>query len=535
MVNMPTATARDNPGTVPDQQQHDFCDAAQTMTLSQSDQSQINPMPVRKRPCIRRVTRPELGSLYDIMHEHAGVALYVLPICWTDLHAKLLDVRFEEMPVINRPIPDLPPGMWVEPSRLAQNLTNELHTLVREEGTPQRIFCKNRAIKHIMSTFFPETMSRPKSDAQLNLYFGKRVFRKVVRVPCVWKSVKSSDASFDSCLTVPATSFSQGLKGSRDTATDYSPNAPIMAYFNKSQLASIRRNLYTVIRGPNNTPNEPVTRLQQLRSKMLTPSNPDYDPYLVAVFLAMAQAHFYREPPSRASSPPESQSQSQRKSIRLTTPKFRDIKLRIITHDEGNDSTPNFVIYTAVVTTSFMERFLHPHKAPPAHESGPGMTITCTPVTVWPILGLKERLAKALGTEIAGEPMFADPEYIALWDALLDQPRTPKQEYSTPSPPPTAPGYRVKRRKRSATPEVSQQSQELDRSGSSFDEEASTRANSPVESREEKKNSGNSISSLGSPSGSASATGSASDDRPVLSPAAKRRRTTRRVSTLEVC
>src|SRR5690606_37027907 len=80
------------------------------------------------------------------------------------------------------------------------------------------------------------------------------------------------------------------------------PGLPMLAYLNKSQLASIRKNLYGVARGPGGAPNEPVSRLQQLRAKMLVPADPEQDPYIVAVMLAMAQAHFYREPSSSSRS-----------------------------------------------------------------------------------------------------------------------------------------------------------------------------------------------------------------------------------------
>jgi hypothetical protein len=89
-----------------------------------------------------------------------------------------------------------------------------------------------------------------------------------------------------------------------------------------------------------------------------------------------------------------------------------------------------------------------------------------------------------LGHEIAGDSIYDDPDYIGLWDPLLE-----------PQPRPVYHPVSLKRRRADREP--------LSRVlNSSFDEE--------------------------SPS---------SDDRPVLSPAAKRRRTARTasVNTLEVC
>lgn len=431
-----------------------------------------------RRPCRTRITRPEPGSLYDIMHDHAGTSLYVVPICWTDLHSQLLGANFTERPAISTPVPDLDAGRWLEPSWMAQNLTSELHTLARKE---EWAVCKSRAIKHVLSTLFPSTLSRPKSGAELNLYFGQRVFKKVVRVPCLWKSPGGADASFDSCPTQPPTSFSEVPPSAREAGTEYAPNTPMLAYIGRSQLATIRKNLYGVVRGPANTPNEPVARLQRLRSKMLIPANAERDPYIVAILLAMAQAHFYHDSSSR----PSSQSQG-RKTICMPPPSFRDVKVQVITHDEGNESTPHFVVYTAVVTATFLNRFMFPHKAPTSREDGDvpaGIEISYTPVSFWPILGLKERLAKALGREIAGDPMYGDPEHIAFWDPLL-----------APQNRPAYPTVTLKRRRTERGP----LSEVLN---SSFEEEPP----------------------------------SSPDDRPVLSPAAKRRRIARPANTLEVC
>ena len=457
-------------------------------------ESEVQPPSSQKsrRICRRRITRPDPGSLYDIMHDNAGTSLYVVPICWTDLHSRLLGAHFTERAVVKTPVPELVPGRWLEPSGMARTLTAELHALIREDTTPARAFCKNRAIKHVMSTLFPTTLSRPKTGAELNLYFGHRVFRKVVRIPCLWKRPSSTETSFDSCPTLPSTSFAQVPKSSREAGIEHAPNMPVLAYINKSQLAAVRKSLYGVVRGPDNTPNHAVAGLQRLRSKMLIPENADHDPYVVAILIAMAQAHFYHEHSSKASSQSQPSSQGSRKTLRMPPPVFRDVKVQVITHDEGNDSTPNFVVYTAVVTAAFLERFMFPHKTPASQKNGdsaPGMEITHTPVTFWPILGLKERLAKALGREIAGDLAFNDPDHIGLWDPLLEPQARPVYHHRA-----TSSVGSLKRRRADKGPlaEVL---------NSSFEEEPP----------------------------------SSSDDRPVLSPAAKRRRTARSVNPLEVC
>lgn len=75
-----------------------------------------------------------------------------------------------------------------------------------------------------------------------------------------------------------------------------------------------------------------------------------------------------------------------------------------------------FVVYTATVTRKFLERFHDPFKMPGGQNAGlgdiPGMKIEYTDVPFWPILGLRERLGKALGQDIVGS---FDPNMIETW------------------------------------------------------------------------------------------------------------------------
>lgn len=436
------------------------------------------------RPRKVRITRPEISSLYDIMHDHAGASLFVLPPLWTDLHSEVLGVRWNEMPAIDKPVPDHVPGRWLEPSRTARALTSELHILVRPDKTAQRLQNKTTAMKRIMGALFPETLCRPKSNVDLSLYFGDRYWQKAVRVHCVWKTPSSTDMSFDSAPTDLLASTTV------DPAVDYAPNKPLLAYMNLSQLKHVRKHMYRpAAPHPQTGKNEPVNRLLHLRSKMLMPADPKQDPYIVSVLLAMAQAHFYKKKGSKSSSQSSTDS-TPKTTKRVKQPKFHDIKVQLITHDEydkreGSDS--NFFVYTAVVSAAFLNRFLHPEKCFADAAGDDGLEITQTPVNFWPLLGLKERLAKALGREIAGDPGFGDPDYIALWDQLLDQ---SKCSLSATYGPPSL------KRPRPSRPVLSEVL------NSSFEEE---QPSSP-------------------------------DDRPVLSPSAKRRRTGRLINpSLEVC
>jgi len=70
-------------------------------------------------------------------------------------------------------------------------------------------------------------------------------------------------------------------------------------------------------------------------------------------------------------------------------------------------------------------RFMLPHRGPRSEDSKTGMEISYTRVSIWPMLGLSERLAKALGPEFAGGPMHDDPDHIGFWGPLVKPPPSP--------------------------------------------------------------------------------------------------------------
>ncbi|KAH8745878.1 hypothetical protein F5883DRAFT_586076, partial [Diaporthe sp. PMI_573] len=83
-----------------------------------------------------------------------------------------------------------------------------------------------------------------------------------------------------------------------------------------------------------------------------------------------------------------------------------------------------FVIYSAVVTAVFLKRFAFPSKAPAvSNVQGRGLNINLTRVQIWPLLGLKERLAKALGPQIAGDLACQDTadSDIETWETDKDR------------------------------------------------------------------------------------------------------------------
>lgn len=339
------------------------------------------------------------SSLNDIMRRHASTPLYVPLSRWTDVHLELLGVRFSEHPTIVHPVPTIK-GM-LKPSRIALRLAENLYTLESspDEATPD-------AIKHIMSTLFPTTMSYPETDAILNFCFAQQVFYKAVQIPCLWRIHRSADITSDPVPALPSTSLHPGPRDDQEMRMEY---APVLAYVNMSQLAVLRKNQYTAVPRPGN--NEPVARLRKLQSKRLVPENADRDPYIFATLLTMAQACFY-------TSPSQFSCHGDRQPSHTPTPLFRDVKVQVVTH-RGHGDNANFVVYTAIVTAAFLMRF----GVPTSQDGSGGMEISYTPVRVYPLLGLKERLAKALGPDTTGDP--PSNGRIKYWDPLLEHPQPP--------------------------------------------------------------------------------------------------------------
>lgn len=344
------------------------------------------------------------------MHDHSGESLFIIPICWADAHAKLLGVNFHDCDPVRKPVPDFnslsakyPP----RPSRIATELSKDLTNILNSKSTP----FYSESIKSAMGTFFPTTLTKAKSNVDLELRFGNHILKRAVRVAVLWKHPDSPGCSFDSAATKPASSYGR-LANSNSQVSEWSvpgsqsnSNRPILAFVNRNHLALVRRSLYRVMPGPDNgdTQNTPVSNLQKLRSKHLVPEHCDHDSYLVAIMLAIAQSQCY-PPAPRSGSSSQRSSQGNLKSTETTysQPQFRDVPVKILSQDSDD---ADFVIYSTIVTTTFLKRFSDPTKAPAAGALNGGLKVDVTRVPIWPVLGLKERLAKALGPEVAGEEL----------------------------------------------------------------------------------------------------------------------------------
>lgn len=393
---------------------------AQTTCAANSSQSAHSTPPsqrANKRSRRHHYTLVEQGSLYDIMHENSGVALFIRPIAWTDKHNSALNVKWIDRPKIVSPSPD--PNATRDPRRklaaAAYILCKELSAMFSDSSQP---FYSIFSIREVMSRLYPDSIfptSRGEACPEMRLWFGSRVHRDAIRVQCLWRwpypelPVESqySDGleSFQTESTQPAKSSGAPPAGATEVPAHC--GKPMLAYIGRKQLSSIRASIYRIALGPGRTPNEPVSRLQRLRSKLLIPANADYDPHLVAVLLAMAQDHIYPHTVTpyvvRGGIAP----------LVNYTPEFRDVTVRLISTDNAK---AEFVIYTATFTADYLRQFHYPHKAfPQQTDDGqtalrPDLNIEVTKVPTWPIIGLRERLGQALGEEVVGSFDVDDPE-----------------------------------------------------------------------------------------------------------------------------
>ncbi len=94
------------------------------------------------------------GSLYDILHDHAGLQLFVRPLCWTDLHAKFtrLLASYGSLPMRQpTPSPSSPP--W-SPSQHGRRLLSPIIgvlNLLMSSAQPE--LSKTRAMSTLLSEF----------------------------------------------------------------------------------------------------------------------------------------------------------------------------------------------------------------------------------------------------------------------------------------------------------------------------------------------------------------------------------------------
>lgn len=377
--------------------------------------------PLPDKPKLPRTGPPRRvanGSVHDLIRRNSDVSLFVRPLCWTDRHAEILDIRFNELPPCDTPVPVNEPGSppskgHMQPSWTIKTLSGTLTDILSQKIAHPVVV--SNAMRTIMATLWPDFFRSSLIAPELHLYFGDKIYPEVVRAQIMWTyPCRSYAPSLNSSQSTQMTESQTLLHPQSSIASQQHifTGMPMVCYMGKAQLASIRRNMFRIARGPNGQYNEPVYRLQQLRSKNIMPQNPDEDAHIAGIMLAMAQKHFYSNPRVLALF---------RKDISPAkdAKPFIDLKMRLITHD---CDTQEFIVYTGHVTAAFLERFRRPHRAPAsANREDVGLKIDYARVPIWPILGLRERLGKALGEELVGA---FDPEAMETWEE--DVPEAPR-------------------------------------------------------------------------------------------------------------
>lgn len=402
--------------------------------------SQTSSASSRHRRCNKWQTfRPARNSLCDLLRRHPRIPLFRPPVHWTDMHSQVLGAHFQELPPCDTPLPQNIPGTppskgHLLPSKAITTLSHALTEILHPDDACADLYSNatrkgSSAVKTVLSTLWPAIFGQPILFPQLHIFFGGRPCPIPVHMQLMWHypddNVQSSQSSFRSISTRPAES--NGLFSGSAPAAHNPTGLPMICYIGQDQLATIRRSVFRIRPGSELCRNEPVSRLFFLRSKAVMPANLHHDAYLVAIFLAMAQRHFYDVPvPSSwrdsrwstwAEKPPR--------------PAFEDLKLRILTHDSDME---HFIIYTGHITSKFLDRFHDPSTTPTSDEikdegeNDPlGIRIEYTKVPIWPILGLKERLGKGLGEEVVGQ---FNPSEMETWDTDSedDAPRNTKRK-----------------------------------------------------------------------------------------------------------
>ncbi|KAK4246940.1 hypothetical protein C7999DRAFT_32622 [Corynascus novoguineensis] len=159
-----------------------------------------------------------------------------------------------------------------------------------------------------------------------------------------------------------------------------------------------------------------LAALRQTIDAQLVLENADRDPHVFAIMLAMTSAGFYDRKPASPSL--HFSCHGDRQSNHKPAAQFRDVKLQAVVH-QGRGNAAISVVYTATVTLTFLTRFMLPHKAPT--PQGRCMETSYTPVRVYPLLGLSQRLAMILTPSITADTTPNAPDHIGFWEPLVEQ------------------------------------------------------------------------------------------------------------------
>ncbi|KHN94738.1 uncharacterized protein MAM_07334 [Metarhizium album ARSEF 1941] len=334
--------------------------------------------------------RPAIGSLHDVLRRDNSTEWLVSPEYWTDKHSQVLGADFEELPPFNVPVPQYIPGAYPSRGDSCRSSTVKLLDGLLSDSLPNGSESGDeKAIGSIVAILWPYALPGFYHGLMLPIFLGDCYHPEAVLLPMAWPCPPESSLPSDFAP-------SPGPDGHPMRA---------MCYITKDRLAAMRREL--IFPEAYDEAYDPITsRVYRLKAKARMPANSNHDPYLVAMFLAMAQDHFHQVPPS-------AHRRRQRSGIPSAGPAFKDLKLRILLHDT---QTRELIVHTGHITSNFLEYFYDPHNVPTSTQGqgdALGMKIQYTRVPMWPVIGLKERLGMALGEDLVGQ---FDPLEVETWD-----------------------------------------------------------------------------------------------------------------------
>ncbi|WQF90387.1 hypothetical protein CDEST_15401 [Colletotrichum destructivum] len=327
------------------------------------------PQPAAKSPpCLSRREKdvafasPDEGSLRDLIVKNPRLRLFVKPKCWTHFHLDYLGVRFNDLTPCDNPAPptssqDTSPSYHRVPTKSALDLSNALTNMLGGETEEQR----TKWIRTAMSQLYRGQLSCSKTTG-LHHYFGHRAYLNSCQAQVIWEATPSRSHCITSRESTPArTAGTSGVFTRPKAGRVITSSQPILAYVDTRAVDAARRNTSRVERHHTS-----VQELNEQCCKTYAPLNALQGPFLAGVILALAQRPFYDEP-----MPPATKSHN---SITISS--------------------------LGVVTEALLRKFYHPTENPQPTGEADGMRIEYTRVPIWPILGLEERLGKALGRDI---------------------------------------------------------------------------------------------------------------------------------------
>lgn len=346
--------------------------------------------------------RPEPGSLYADLQRTPRERTLCEPFYWTQRHADMLGYTFHKKRNTDKPSPK-PISMEhiqdAHPNTCAPGDAKRLFLNLKAMLRPTRKGPYNRAQSRkafgmVLADLWPHVFSSPMHD-NVDVIMDGMVFPRVVQNQIMFP------------LTGPGNKQPKKLS-SGEKNTD------------KPSGCTIRRSPWAHVWRPKHA----VCATSQDEFRMLRRMVPSRfaklawtqtakaedavrDPLIVCVFLGMAQRHFYASPIIQYSN---------RRSLcpyrpfdhSSINPPFGDVKLRIVSYETAKPGSYEtgaafITVYTATVKRGFLERFHDPFAACLTNEGRQeGLHIEYTHVSVWPVLGLRERMGRALGEDLVG-------------------------------------------------------------------------------------------------------------------------------------